>query len=75
MKKADYSIATEEEREDVVRLLQKNVNEIIEQKKTQHPERLRQAVDAICERVRAGEVFTGKDFQQLVQLFQKKSIV
>lgn len=75
MKKADYSIATPEEREGVVEILQRNVNLIIEQKKTKNPKRLRQIVSGLCERVRSGDVITGKDFQTLVQLFQKKSVV
>lgn len=75
MKKADYSLASGEEREKVIRILQKNVNEIIEQKKTQKPDKLRKIVDRFCERIRSGGIFTGKDFQQLLQLFQKKSVV
>lgn len=74
MKKADYSIASPEERESVINILQKNVNQIIEQKKTDNPDRLRQIVDDYCARIRKGEIFTGKEFQNLVSLFQKKPI-
>lgn len=74
MKKADYSIATSEERESVIGILQKNVNQIIEDKKTENPEKLRQMVDGYCKRIRKGEIFTGKEFENLVRLFQKKPI-
>jgi len=75
MKKADYSIASEEERENVIRILQRNVNILIEEKKTTDAEKLRAVVSGLCDRVRAGEIITGDDFHKLVSLFQKKSIV
>ena len=75
MNKADYSIASPEERENVIQILQRNTNHIIEQKKTNDADKLREAVAKLCERVRKGDVITGADFQKLVFLFQKKSIV
>lgn len=75
MKKADYSIASDEEREDVILILQKNVNEIIENKKVKNTEKLRAEVDRLSGRIRQGDVITGQDFEKLVGLFQKKSIV
>jgi len=72
MSKADYSIASAEERESVITLLQRNANQMIEQRKVRDPQKLREAVDQFCRRIRNGEVITGKDYQQLVSLFQKK---
>lgn len=74
MKKADYSIASEEERANVVVILQRNANEMIEQKVVKDPATLRQLVSRLCDRVVAGEVIVGKDFETLVQLFQKKPV-
>lgn len=74
MDKADYSIASQDEREKVVRVLQRNVNVMIEQKQSQNPEKLRKIVDGFCERIRNGDVISGKDFQQLLQLFKKQAI-
>ncbi|MFQ5710091.1 MAG: hypothetical protein ACE5HO_21770 [bacterium] len=74
MEKADYSIATPEEREEVIAILQRNANHIIEQKKTRNPDKLRQAVDALSARIRKGEIITGKDFQKLVRILQKKTV-
>lgn len=75
MGKADYSIASQEEREGVIQILQRNVNHIIEQKQTQKPEKLRQIVLSLCERIRSGDVITGKDFEVLIQLLQKRTVV
>lgn len=75
MKKADYSIASEEEREDVILILQRNANQIIENKKVKNSEKLRAEVDRLSARIRQGDVITGQDFEKLVLLFQKKSIV
>ncbi len=75
MKKADYSIASEEEREDVILILQKNVNQIIEEKKVKDSAKLRAEVDRLSGRIRQGDVITGQDFEKLVGLFQKKSII
>ncbi len=74
MKKADYSIASEEERENVVVILQRNANEMIEQKVVRDPVRLRQLVSRLCDRVMAGDIIVGKDFETLVQIFQKKPV-
>lgn len=75
MKKADYSIATPEERERVIEILQRNVNMMIEEKRTQRPAELREIVSKLCAGIRDGAVFTGRDFEILVQLFQKKSVI
>lgn len=75
MGKADYNIASQEEREGVIQILQRNVNHIIEQKQTQKPEKLRQIVLSLCERIRSGDVITGKDFEVLIQLLQKRTVV
>ena len=75
MKKADYSIASDEEREDVILILQRNANQIIENKKVKDSEKLRKEVDRLSARVRQGDIITGQDFEKLIQLFQKKSIV
>ncbi|MCZ6818384.1 MAG: hypothetical protein O7G31_02690 [Calditrichaeota bacterium] len=75
MGKADYSIASQEEREAVIQILQRNANHIIEQKQTQKPEKLRQMVLSLCERIRSGDVITGKDFEVLIQFLQKRTVV
>ncbi|MFQ5603185.1 MAG: hypothetical protein ACE5HS_07945 [bacterium] len=75
MKQADYSGASTEEREEVIAILQRNVNQLIEQKQTSDPEMLRQYVDQLCHRVRNGEIISGQDFQALILLFQKKSFI
>ena len=74
MEKADYSLATPEERENVVQVLQKNVIYLIEQKKTKNSERQREIVDQLCNRIRKGDVITGKDYKKLLRLFQKKPV-
>ncbi|NIR52043.1 hypothetical protein GWO43_25830 [candidate division KSB1 bacterium] len=74
MSKADYSIASQEERDNVIRILQRNANQLIEQKQVQNAENLRSEVDRLCGRVRNGDVVTGKDFEKLVRLFKKQPI-
>lgn len=74
MKKADYSIASKEERENVVKILHRNANHLIEQKLAKDARRLREIVSDLCERVTEGEIITGDDFETLVSLFQKKTI-
>ncbi len=74
MDKADYRIASQEEREKVVRILQRNVNLIIEQKQSKNSENLRKIVDGFCVRIRNGDIISGKEFQQLLKLFKKQPI-
>lgn len=74
MGKADYSIASEEERENVIEILQRNANQMIEDKKVKDARKLRQTVDHFAARIRRGDVITGKDFQTLVALFRKKPV-
>ncbi|RMF63610.1 MAG: hypothetical protein D6743_10490 [Calditrichaeota bacterium] len=74
MEKADYSGASAAERERVVEILQRNVNELIEQKRSHNPMKLRRTANRFCERIRQGGVFTGKDFEQLLKLFRKQAI-
>lgn len=74
MQKADYSRATPEERENVIKILQRNLNLLIEQRRVKDPERQRQMVSRLCDRIRNGEVITGSDYKKLVRLFQKKPI-
>jgi len=72
MKKADYSIASIEEREGIVHILQRNINSMIAQKKVKNEAKLRQIVAELCVRVTAGEIFTGKDFEKLVSIFNQE---
>ncbi|HEX9652721.1 MAG TPA: hypothetical protein VGA99_03340, partial [bacterium] len=72
MDRADYSIATPEEREKVITILQRNVNLMIEQKKIGEPQILRQQGDGLCERIRRGEVIAGADYKLLLSIFQQK---
>ncbi len=74
MDKADYSIATIDEREKVISILQRNVNLMIELRRTNAPEKLRQLASQFCERVRGGEIFDGMDYKLLLNLFQKKPL-
>lgn len=74
MEKADYSIATTEEREKVISILQRNVNVMIEIRRTNAPEKLRQLASGFCERIRRGEIIDGVDYKLLVNIFQKKPV-
>ena len=74
MKKADYSIASAEERESVIQILQRNTNHLIEQKLTSDSGKLRAIVGGLCDRIKVGDVITGSDFETLVKLFQKKPV-
>jgi hypothetical protein len=74
MDQADYSIATPEERENVVEIIQRNANLIIEQKRTGNPEKLRRLADLFCERVRKGDIILGAEYKLLVSIFQNKYI-
>lgn len=74
MDQADYSIAAPEERETVIKILQRNVNEIIEQKKVNNPVKLRRLTDSFCKRIRKGEIIKGADYKLLLSIFQKKPI-
>ncbi len=72
MSKADYSIATEEEREQVVQILERNLHEMAQGLSQVKARQLRQLVEQYCERVRQGAVITGSEFETLVKLFRKE---
>jgi len=72
MDKADYSRTTVEEREKVIEILYRNLETLLKGRKVKAPEQLRKRVDALAKRIRAGEIITGKDYEQLLRLFQKK---
>ena len=72
-RKADYSIASPEERENVAAILKENCSHIIAEKKTSNPQKFQARVDAFVKRILAGDVITGKDFENLVMIFRKQS--
>jgi len=74
-KEADYSVASQDERDRVAKILSTNCRFIISKKGTTHPEKLKNEVDTYIRGVLAGEVFRGKDFENLVQIFRKKAFL
>ena len=73
MGRADYSIATKEERQQVIDLLERNLEELIRDNKARDPDRLRAEVEKFCTGIREGRVYMGKDFERLVMIFRKES--
>ncbi len=74
MKRADYSLATPEEREQVVSILERNARELIAKKRATDPAKLERRVQRFVQRIRNGEIITGRDFDVLVKLFRKEPI-
>lgn len=72
--KADYSIASPEEREKVIQILDRNLDTIRKQKSSKDPQQLQKLVQDYQARIRAGEIFVGRDFANLVLLFQGVAI-
>jgi len=56
----------------VIEILYRNLETLLKGRKVKDPEQLRKRVDALAKRIRAGEIITGKDYEQLLRLFQKK---
>lgn len=73
MGRADYSIATEEERQQVIELLKRNLEELIRENKARDPDRLRAEVQKFCVGIQKGRSYMGKDFDRLVMIFRKES--
>ncbi len=73
MESADYSRASEEEREKVIAVLRRNVEQILSSKGPQSGEpELRARVEDFAARIRRGETLTGKAYRELLALLQKR---
>jgi|GEM_PF-3357657 len=70
---ADYSVASPEERENVIAILNRNVKEIIKRGQVKNANRVEAIVATLAERIQRGDLIKGKDFERLILLFRKKS--
>ncbi len=73
MRKADYSLASAAEKENVIAILQRNAAEIEKQGGEKSTKELQKTVSRLAHRIRNGDVITGPDFERLVLLFRKQS--
>lgn len=72
---ADYGQASQEEREQIVRILQRNVQEIISKKQSKNPGALQELMSDLAGRIRSGETIRGRDFEKLVRLLRKQAVL
>ncbi|MDQ7053931.1 MAG: hypothetical protein Q9P14_13990 [candidate division KSB1 bacterium] len=69
---ADYSMASPEEREQVIQILQRNLKAMLKMPQIQNKQALQERVERFIEKIRQGGRFTGKEFEQLVRIFRKR---
>ncbi len=70
---ADYSLASPEEREQVIQILQRNLKAMLKMPQIQNNQDLQERVEHFIEKIRQGGRFTGKEFEQLVRIFRKRA--
>ena len=69
---ADYSIASDEERERVVDILLRNKKSMLKRKLVKDVSGFERMVDDFIQRIRQGAVFRGKDFDTLLKIFRQR---
>lgn len=72
--KADYSIASQEERDRVIEILKRNRDAMVAQKKVKDAKAFKQLVQEYMDGVAAGAVYTGKKFEVLVKIFRQERL-
>lgn len=73
-KKADYSQATAEERQGVVRILQRNYQELLKIGRVADAQAAESRLRRIQQTIEQGGVITGADFDFLLKILRKKQI-
>ena len=69
---ADYSIASEEERERVIDILLRNKKSMLKRKLVKDRQDFDALVDEYIRRIRNGDIIRGSDFENLLKLFRQR---
>lgn len=72
--KADYSIASQEERDQVIEILKRNREAMLAQKKVKDAKAFKKLVQEYIDGVAEGAVYTGKKFETLLKIFRQERL-
>ena len=67
---ADYSQATPEEREQVIKILERNFQTLLERNQVKNPEKAKEKIAYYKNVIREGGKIVGREFENFVKLFR-----